>query len=86
MLGTLDKKVKTFFHVLRRKGGVVNTVVAVTTAKVLIARSLDEHLKKCLHLDSSYWVKSLFRRMGFTRLTCPTSKLEIVELAKKRPN
>ena len=86
MLETLDKKVKTFFHVLRRKGGIVNTVVAVATAKALIARSLDEHLKKCLHLDSSYWVRSLFRRMGFTKLTCPTSKLEIVELAKKRPN
>ena len=82
MLGTLDEKVKTFLRVLRRKGGVVNTVVAVATAKALIGRSQDEHLK-CLDLDSSYWAQSLFRRMGFTKQTCITSKPEIPELAKK---
>ena len=82
MLGTLDEKVKTFLHVLRRKGDVVNTVVPVATAKALIARSPDEHLK-CLDLDSSYWAKSLFRRMGFTKRTCTTSKPKIPELAKK---
>ena len=79
MLGTLDEKRKTFLHVLRRKGGVVNTVVAVATAKAMIARSPDEHLK-CLDLDSSYWVKSLFRRMGFMKRSCATSKPEIVEI------
>ena len=47
MLETLDGKAKTFLHVLRRKGGVVNSVVAVATAKALIVRSPDEHLK-CL--------------------------------------
>ena len=82
MLGTLDEKVKNFLHVLRRKGGVVNTVVAVATAKALIARSSDEHLKS-LDLDSSFWAKSLFRRMGFTKRACTTSKPEIPELAKK---
>ena len=45
MLGTLDAKAQTFLHVLRRKGGVVNTVVAIATAKALIARSQDEYLK-----------------------------------------
>ena len=48
MLGALDEKVKNFLHVLRRKEGVVNTVVAMATAKVLIARSQYEHLK-CLY-------------------------------------
>ena len=66
MLRTLDEKVKTFLLVLRRKGGVVNTVVAVATAKALIARNPDEDLK-CLDLDSSYWAKSLVRRMGFAK-------------------
>ena len=60
----------------------VNAVVAVTTTKALIVRSPDEHFK-CLDLDSSYWAKRLFRRMGFTKRTCTTSKPEIPELAKK---
>ena len=67
---------------LRRKGGIVNTVVAIATAKALIARSQDEHLK-CIDLESTSWAKSLFKRMGFKKQTCTTSKQEILELAKK---
>ena len=78
----MDEKVKTFLRVLRKKGGVVNTVVAVATAKALIGRSQDEHLK-CLDSGSSYWAKSLFRRMGFTKQICIASKPEILELEKK---
>ena len=59
MLGCLDEKSQSFLHVLRRKGGIVNTVVAVTTAKVLIAGSEYEHLK-FLDLDSSFWAKVSF--------------------------
>ena len=66
MLRTLDEKVKTFLHVLRRKGDVVNTVFAVATTKALIARTPDKHLK-CLDLDFSYWDMSLFRRMDFMK-------------------
>ena len=33
MLGTLDEKVKTFLHVLSRKDGVINTIVAIATGK-----------------------------------------------------
>ena len=69
-------------HVLRRKGGVVNTVVAIATAKALIARSQDEHLK-CTDLEPTSRAKSLFKRMGFKKRTCTTSKPEIPELAKK---
>ena len=83
MSGTLDPKVQTFLHVVRRKGGVVNTVVAIATAKSLIVRSQDEHLK-CIDLESTSWAKSLFKRMGFKKRTCTTSKPEIPELAKKR--
>ena len=82
ILGTLDCKVKTFLHMLRRKGGVVNTVFAAAIAKALIERSPDEHLK-CLDLDSSIWAKSLIRRMNFTKPACTTSKSQIPELAKK---
>ena len=59
MLGYLDEKSQSFLHVLRRKGGIVNTVVAVTTAEVLIAGSEYEHLK-FLDLDSSFWAKVSF--------------------------
>ena len=82
MLGCLDEKVQSFLHVLRRKGGVVNTVVAIATVKALITRSEYENLK-CLDLDSSFWAKSFFRRIGFKKRTCTTSKPEIPELAKK---
>ena len=40
----LDEKMRHFSLQLRKKGGVVNTVVAVATAKALIARSSDEYL------------------------------------------
>ena len=66
MLGTLDAKIQTFLHVQRRKEGVVNTVVAIDTAKALIARSQDEHLKG-IDLESTSWAKSLFKRMGFKK-------------------
>ena len=82
MLGTLDEKVKSFLLQLRKKGGVVNCVVTVATAKALISRSSDEHLK-AIDLDSTAWAKSLFRRMGFVKRTCTTSKPEIPELAKR---
>ena len=59
----LDEKVKHILLVLRKKGGVANTVVAVATAKALIARSNDEHLK-LIDLELTTWVKSLFKWMG----------------------
>ena len=54
---------KHILLVLRKKGGVANTVVAVATAKALIARSNDEHLK-LIDLELTTWVKSLFKWMG----------------------
>ena len=76
----LDDKVKHFLLQLRKKGGVVNTVVAVPTA--LIARSRDEHLK-LIDLESTTWAKSLFKRMGLCKRAVTTSKPEIPELAKR---
>ena len=45
MLAKLDEKVKNFLLALRRKGGVVNTVVAIAAAKALIQKSNEDHLK-----------------------------------------
>ena len=81
MLGTIDEKVQNFLQIIRRKGGVVNTVVAIATATALIARSDQQHLK-VLDLDCSSWVKSLFQRMGFVKRAKTTSKPEIPERAK----
>ena len=81
MLGAIDQKVQNFLAILRRKGGVVNTVVANATAQALIDQSEDEHLKN-INLGSSSWAKSLFHRMGFVKRTCTTSKPEIPEKAK----
>ena len=81
MLGAIDQKVQNFLAILRRKGGVVNTVVANATAQALIDKSEDEHLKN-INLGSSSWAKGLFHRMGFVKRTCTTSKPEIPEKAK----
>lgn len=48
------RRLKPFFHVLRRKGVVLNTAFAVATTNTLNVRSPDEDLK-CLDLDFSYW-------------------------------
>ena len=39
MLETVDEEVCNFLQIVRRKEGVVNSVVAITTAKALIAKS-----------------------------------------------
>ena len=76
MLDSIDEKVKNFILILRRKGGVVNSVVAIAAAQALNQKSPDEHLK-CVDLDSSSWTQSLFRRMSFVRRMCTTDKPEI---------
>ena len=68
--------------ILRRKGGVVNSVVAIAAAQALIQKSSDEHLK-CIDLVSSSWTQSLFRRMGFVRRMRTTDKPEIPDRAVK---
>ena len=83
MLETVDEKVCNFLQIVRRKGGVVNSIVAIATAKALIAKSDLEH-QKALDLKNSSWTKSLFQRMGFVRRAKITSKPEIRERAKKR--
>ena len=54
----LDEKVKHFLLQLRKKSGVVNTVVAVATAKALIAGSRDHF--KFIDLESTPWVKRVY--------------------------
>ena len=55
----LDKQAQEYLYIYRKKGGIVNEVVAVATAKALIERSNLEHFKE-LDLEYSSWAKSLF--------------------------
>ena len=80
MLGNLDEQVKNFLLILRRKGGVVNRVVAKATANALISRSNDEYLKS-IDLENSSWARSLFTRMGFVKRAVTTNKPELPERA-----
>ena len=48
-----------FLLALRKKGGVVNTVVAIATAKALIEKSDEEHLK-LINFDRCFKAESLF--------------------------
>ena len=82
LLGTIDEKVKNFLFALRQKGGVVNTAVAIATAKALIERSKDKHLK-LIDLESCHWAKTIFRRMGFIKRASTTSRPEIPYGARK---
>ena len=66
------------FLCLRRRGGVVNTTVAIATANAFIARN-----PACLSSPSPGWAKSLFTRMGFTKRGATTSKLMIPKGAQK---
>ena len=59
MVGSLNQKVKIFLMISRRKGGVVNSVVAIADAQGLISKSTHEHLN-CIDLISSTWIESVF--------------------------
>ena len=59
LLGDIDEMVQRFLHALRRKGGVVNAVVARSVAKALVKRSGKRELE-VLDLDGRSWVQSLF--------------------------
>ena len=82
MLGSLDQKVQNYLRSYRSRGGPISTIVAVTVAKVLIARNPELELQH-IDLDSSSWAKSLFKRMGFVRRMKTTGKPEIPAGAKK---
>lgn len=70
-------------HVLRRKGGGVNTIVAVATPKAFIARSQNEDLK-CIDLDSSNWEKSLLRCMSLQKENTPALSQKFQNWQKRK--
>ena len=81
MLRSLDEMVQRYLRAYRSRGGPVNSLIAVSIAKVLIARNPQLKFDH-INLDLSYWAKSLFQRMGFTRRMKTTGKVEIPEGVK----
>ena len=71
----IDPLVKNYLKARRYKGGVVNTTVAIATAKALI----DQYpLLEKGHLEfGRTWAQSLFRRLGFVRRMKTTGKVRI---------
>ena len=81
MLGQLDSMVQTYLLAQSQRGCVINASIANATAHALIKRH-----PQCIgniDLESSFWAKSLFHRMGFVRRRKTSSKVEIPEAARK---
>ena len=80
-MGSLDQMVQRFLLALRNRGGVVSRMIAIATARALIALNPQYNLGH-VKIDSS-WAQSLFRRMRFKRRIRATGKVEIPEGARK---
>lgn len=77
----MDPLVQKYLKATRYKGGVVNTMMAIATAKALVKRyPLLE--KDNVEIGRS-WAQSLFRRLGFVRRTKTTGKVRIPVGAQK---
>ena len=82
MLGHIDEQIKTFLLALCKKGGVVNTMVAIATIKVLIEKSNNEHLK-LINVDRCFWAKRVFPCMGFVKRVATASRPDIPDGVRK---
>ena len=82
LLGSLDQMVQKFLLALQRRGRLVSSTIAISSAKALMTRNPQLNLNN-LDLDSPYWAQSLFRRMGYKRRLRTTGKVEIPERARK---
>ena len=70
----IDPLVQNYLQATRHKRGVVNSLVAIATAKALLKRY--PRLEKDLKVGRS-WAQSLFRRMVFVRRMKTTGKVHI---------
>ena len=70
----IDPLVQNYLKATRHKRGVVNSLVAIATAKALLKRY--PRLEKDLKVGRS-WAQSLFRRMVFVRRMKTTGKVHI---------
>ena len=70
---TINLLVQNYLKATRYKGGVVNSLLAIATAKALLKR-YPRLEKENLKIERS-WAQSLFRRMGFVRRIKTTGKV-----------
>ena len=78
----INEKIMKYLHTIRKKGGVVNTVVAIAIAHALIAKSEDKNVK-VLDLEKTSWTKSVFHQMRFVKRSATNGKPVIPDGAKK---
>ena len=77
----IDPLVQNYLKATRHKEGVVNSLVAIATAKALLKqypRLEKEDLKV-----GRFWAQSLFRRMDFVRCMKTTGKVHIPVSAQR---
>lgn len=83
LLATLDEIVQRFLIVTHNKSGLISRTIAIAAAKRLIARNPQNNLGH-IYLESSFWAKSLFHRMGLMKRIPTTGKTEIHSTGKKK--
>ena len=77
----IDPLVQNYLKATRFKRGVVNSLVAIATAKAILKR-YPRLEKENLKIERS-WAQNLFRRMGFVRRIKTTGKVDIPVGAQK---
>ena len=75
----IDALVQKYIIASCNRGNVISRSIAKSTAKALISR--NPGYVGQIDLESSSWVKTLFRRIGFVRRRGTTAKLEIPDIA-----
>ena len=73
--------VQSYLTTLRNRGVVINTTIANPTANALIRR--NPGVVGDIDVNSSRWVASLFRRIGFVKRRKTSSKVDIPDGARK---
>ena len=74
--------VQSYLTTLRNRGVVINTTIANPTANALIKR--NPGVVGDIDINSSHWVDSLFRRIGFVKRRKTSSKVDIPDGARKK--
>ena len=89
LLGSsLDRMVQQCLLELQSQGVHISSTVAVSAAKVIIAKNPQYQLDG-IDLDSGCWAQSLFRRMGYTRklqTTTTTTTTATIDKAESTDN
>ena len=81
LLEKSDSMVEKYIEEMCNQGAFITWSIANATAKALIRKYLN--VVGEMDLDSSYWVQSLFCRIGFSRRQKTSTKVNLPESARK---